>query len=91
MFGRQSVSRCERVLGGPVKERRRSWSGKKKINGYKLLSVMDYPGCYIFAQVCLGINDHELFKSILLQEGEYLSNDEFVAANVAFEGDSCLW
>ncbi len=32
----------------PVKERR-SWSGKKKVNSYKLLSIMDHSGCYIFA------------------------------------------
>jgi hypothetical protein len=40
----------------PVKERR-SWSGKKKINSYKLLSVMDHSGRYIFARLCLGKND----------------------------------
>ncbi len=32
----------------PVKEKR-SWSGKKKINSYKLLSVMDHSGRYIYA------------------------------------------
>jgi hypothetical protein len=36
---------------GPVKERR-SWNGKKKINSYKLLSVMDHSGCYIFPHLC---------------------------------------
>jgi hypothetical protein len=43
-----------------VKERR-SWSGKKKINSYKLLSFMDHSGCYIFACICLGKNDREVF------------------------------
>jgi hypothetical protein len=74
-----------------VKERR-SWSGKKKINSYKLLSVMDHSGRYIFACICLGKNDHEVFTSspLYLQEGEFFSEDEFVAANGAFEGDGHL-
>ena len=54
----------------PVKERR-SWSGKKKINSYKLLSVMDHSGRYIFARLCLGKNDREVFtrSPLYLQEG----------------------
>jgi len=74
-----------------VKERR-SWSGKKKINSYKLLSVMDHSGRYIFARICLGKNDCEVFTSspLYLQEGEYFSVDEFVAADGAFEGDGRL-
>jgi hypothetical protein len=75
----------------PVKERR-SWSGKKKINSYKLLSVIDHSGCYIFARLCLGKNDREVFTAspLYLQEGEFVSIDEFVAADGAFEGDGCL-
>jgi hypothetical protein len=75
----------------PVKERR-SWSGKKKINSYKLLSVMDHSGHYIFACLCLGKNDHEVFTAspLYLQEGECFSVDEFVAADGAFEGDGRL-
>jgi hypothetical protein len=75
----------------PVKERR-SWSGKKKINSYKLLSVMDHSGCCIFARLCLRKNDHEVFTGspLYLQEGEFFSEDEFVAADGAFEGDGRL-
>ncbi len=40
-----------------------SWSGKKKINSYKLLSVMDHLGCYFFARLCLGKNDCEVFTA----------------------------
>jgi len=67
----------------PVKERR-SWSGKKKINSYKLLSVMDHSGQYIYACICLGKNGCEVFTS------SYFWDDEFVAADGAFEGDGCL-
>ena len=75
----------------PVKERR-SWSGKKKINSYKLLSVMDHSGQYIYARVCLGKIDREVFTSspLYLSEGDYFSDDEFVAADGAFEGDGRL-
>jgi len=75
----------------PVKERR-SWSGKKKINSYKLLSVMDQSGHYIFACLCLGKNDHEIFTGspLYLQEGEFFLQDEFVAADGVFEGDGHL-
>ena len=71
-----------------VKERR-SWSGKKKINSYKLLSIMDHSGRYIFACICLGKNDREVFTGSLLylQEGEFFLEDEFVAADGAFKGD----
>jgi len=72
----------------PIKERR-SWSGKKKINSYKLLSVMDHSGRYIFARLCLGANDREVYTSspLYLHEGDYFSGEEFVAADGAFEGD----
>ena len=56
----------------PVKERR-SWSGKKKINSYKLLSVMDHSGRYIFARLCLGGNDRDIFTGspLYLHEGDF--------------------
>jgi len=75
----------------PVMERR-SWSGKKKINSYKLLSVMDHSGHYIFTRLCLGENDCEVFTAspLHLQEGEFFLDDEFVAANGVFEGDGHL-
>jgi hypothetical protein len=74
-----------------VKERR-SWSGKKKIKSYKLLSVMDRSRHYIFARICLGKNDREVFTGhpLSLQEGEFFSENEFVAANGVFKGDGCL-
>jgi hypothetical protein len=61
----------------------------KKVNSYKLLSVMDHSGRFIYAHVCLGKNDRGVFTSSLLylQEGDYFSEDEFVASDVAFEGD----
>jgi hypothetical protein len=53
----------------PVKERG-SFSGKKKINSYKFLSVMDHSGQYIYARLCLGANDREVYTSspLYLQE-----------------------
>jgi len=45
---------------GSIKEKR-SWSGKKKINSYKMLNVMDHTGRYIFFCICLGKNDREVF------------------------------
>ncbi len=74
-----------------VKERR-SWSGEKKINSYKLLFVMDHSGHYIFARICLGKNDCEIFTSspLHLQEGEFFLDNKFVAADGAFEGDRHL-
>ncbi len=66
--------------------------GRKKINSYKLLSVMDHSGRYNFARLCLGKNDREVFTAspLYLQEDEFFSVDEFVASNGAFEGDGCL-
>ncbi len=46
-----------------VKERR-SWSEKKKINSYKLLSIKDHSRHYMLTQVCLGENKHEVLKVI---------------------------
>jgi len=75
----------------PVKERR-SWSGKKKLNSYKVLSVMDHSGHYIFACLGLGKNDCEVFTGspLHLQEGKFFSEDDFVAADGAFKGDGHL-
>jgi hypothetical protein len=64
----------------------------KKINSYKLLSVMYHSRGYIFARICLGKNDHEVFTGspLYLQEGEFFLDDEFVAADGVFEGDGHL-
>jgi hypothetical protein len=53
---------------------------------------MDHSGHYIFAQVCLGKNDWEVFAGspLYLQEGDFFSDDEFVVADGAFEGDNHL-
>jgi hypothetical protein len=50
-----------------------SFSGKKKINSYRMLSVCDHTGRYIYVRVCLGRNDHEVFTSLplYLQEGVF--------------------
>jgi len=46
----------------------------------------------IFACICLGKNDGEVFTGspLYLQEGEFFSDNEFVAADALFEGDGCL-
>jgi len=56
------------------------------------LSVTDHSGCYIFTHLCLGKNDCEVFTGgpLYLQECEFFSDDEFVAANGAFEGGGHL-
>ena len=56
---------------------RRSWSGKKKINSYKLLSVMDHSGRYTYLRLCLGKNDREVFtgSSLYLQEGNFFHQE----------------
>jgi hypothetical protein len=71
---------------------RRSWSGKKKINSYKMLSVMDHSGRYTYVRMCLGKNDQEVFTGSLLylQEGNYFSQVEFLASDGGFEGDGCM-
>ena len=55
-----------------VKERE-SFSGKKKINCYRMLSVCDHTGRYTYVRVCLGRNDCEVFTSLplYLQEGVF--------------------
>ena len=59
------------------------------MNSYKMLSVMDHSGRYIYVRVVLGKNDREVLTSspLYLQEGEYFSDGEFVAADGAFDGD----
>jgi hypothetical protein len=75
----------------PVKERQ-SFSGKKKINSYKLFSVMNHSGHFIYARITLGGNDREVFTGspLYLHEGNYFLDDEFVAVDGGFEGDGCL-
>jgi hypothetical protein len=72
----------------PVKEKI-SWSGKKKINSYKLLSVMDHTGRFIFLRLCLGKNDREVLTGspLYLREGEFFSDNQWVASDGGFEGD----
>jgi len=73
-------------------KKRRSFSRKKKINSFKFLSVMDHSGQYIYARLCLRANDREVYTSspLYLQEGNYFSEDEFVAVDSGFEGDGRL-
>ena len=68
---------------------RQSWSGKKKINSYKLLSVMDHTGRFIYVRLCLGRNDREVLTSspLYLLEGDYFSENEWVSSDGAFNGD----
>ncbi len=53
---------------------------------------MDHSGLYIYACICLGKNDCEVFIStpLYLEEGDYFLEDEFVAADGAFESDGGL-
>jgi len=72
----------------PIKERQ-SWSGKKKLNSYKMLSVMDHTGRFIYVRICLGKNDREVLTSspLYLLEGDYFSDNEWVSSDGAFDGD----
>lgn len=67
-----------------------SWSGKKKINSIKCLSVVDYTGRFTICQVSFGNNDREAYTSSLLylEEGLYFSGDQFVATDSASESDA---
>jgi hypothetical protein len=71
-----------------IKERE-SFNGKKKINSYRMLSVCNLTGRYIHGWVRLGKNDREIFTSspLYLQEGDFFSEDEFVASDSGFEGE----
>ncbi len=53
---------------------------------------MDHSGHYILSRLCLGKNDREVITAspLYLQEDEFFSIDEFVAANGVFEGDGRL-
>ena len=50
-----------------------SWSGKKKINSYNFLSVVDHSGYFIFARFSLGNNDREVYTTspLYLCEGDF--------------------
>lgn len=71
--------------GDSVKEKI-PWSRREKINGYKMLSVMDRPGWYIFLHIWLGKNDREIFTGspLYLQKGELFSGDQWVSLDGAF-------
>jgi hypothetical protein len=56
-----------------LRKERKSFSGKKRINSYKMLSVADYTGRFIYVRVALGKNNNEVFTSALL----YLQQDQF--------------
>ncbi len=60
----------------------------KKINSYKMLSVMDHTGRYIFLLLCLGRNDREVFTGspLYLREGEFFSDNQWISSDGAFEG-----
>ena len=57
---------------------RQSWSGKKKMNSYKMLSVMDHTGRFIFVRLCLGRNDRDVLTSspLYLLGVNYFSDNE---------------
>jgi hypothetical protein len=61
----------------------------KKINSFHLFAVMDHSGRFIFARVSLGGNDHDCYTGspLYLQEGQYFSVDQFVAADGGFKGE----
>ncbi len=67
---------------------RQSWSGKK-INNYKCLSLVDHSGRFIFVRVTLGNNNRECYTTspLYLEEGDYFSDNQFVATDGAFDGD----
>jgi hypothetical protein len=60
---------------------------RKKLIVTKCLSVMDHTGRYIFVRICLGNNDREVLTAspLYLQEGDYFSEEEFVASDGGFD------
>jgi hypothetical protein len=68
---------------------RQFWCGKKKINSYKLLSVMDHTDRFIYVWLCLGRNDRQVLTSspLYLLEGDCFSDNEWVSSDAAFDGD----
>ena len=54
-----------------------------------MLSVIDHSGRFIFVCVSLGNNDREVYTTspLYLEEGDFFSCGEFVAADGGFEGD----
>jgi hypothetical protein len=65
----------------------------KKNNTFKMLPAMDHSGHYIFVGITHGKNDREVYTSspLYLQEGDYFSDGEFLAADGAFDGDGSLY
>lgn len=72
----------------PEKERK-TWSGKKKLNSWKNMSVMDYSGRYLYVHVALAKNDRDMFTAspLYMNEGEYFSAGQWLASDGGFEGD----
>ncbi len=58
-----------------------------------MLPAMDHSGHYIFVGITHGKNDREVYTSspLYLQEGDYFSDGEFLAADGAFDGDGSLY
>jgi hypothetical protein len=67
---------------------RQLWSGQKKFNSYKLLSIMDHIGHFIYVRMCLGRNDREALNSspLYLLEGNYFSGNEWVSSDSRSDG-----
>jgi hypothetical protein len=83
------VKECQIIkYKNPVKERL-SWSGKKKINSYKFLSVVDHSSHFIFARLSLGTNDREIYTTspLYLCEGDLFQMIHLLPQTVLFEGD----
>jgi len=59
------------------------------MNSYKLLSVIDRQGRFIYARLCLPTNDREALTSspLYLQQGEYFTDGEWIATDGGFQGD----
>jgi hypothetical protein len=57
---------------------RHFWIGKKKMSSYKLLSMMNHTGHFIYVWMCLGRNDREVLTSspLYLLEGNNFSDNE---------------
>lgn len=71
-----------------IKERK-TWSGKKKKNTWRNLSIMDWTGRFIYVHVGLAKNDRDMWTStpLYLQEGLFFSPGEYVMNDGGFEGD----
>lgn len=71
---------------------RSTFSGKKKINSWKNLSVMDYTGRFIYVLVRLAKNDRDFFTStpLYMQEGLWFDDGQYIASDGGFEGDGAV-